>query len=124
MYSSDNYLDGTKFAFFSLAAMKLAKILKWRPDVVHAHDWHAAPAVYHLRLIKDRDDFYQYTKSLLTVHNLPYLGHGAEDALQAFGLPRAHMSTFLNGQSTFLLPWDYYPQIRSTQYLRDMRMRC
>jgi len=93
VYSGDNNLDGTKFTFFSLAAMELAKIMKWQPDILHAHDWHAAPAVYNLRLIKNRDDFYQNTKSLLTVHNLPYLGHGAEDALQAFGLPRAHMST-------------------------------
>jgi len=92
VYTGDNNLDGTKFTFFSVAAMELVKILKWKPDILHAHDWHAAPAVYHLRLIKNRDDFYQNTKSLLTVHNLPYLGHGAEDALQAFGLPRAHMS--------------------------------
>jgi len=92
VYSGDNNLDGTKFTFFSLAAMELSKILKWRPDILHAHDWHAAPAVYNLRLIKNREDFYKNTKSLLTVHNLPYQGHGAEDALQAFGLPRAHMS--------------------------------
>ena len=92
VYSGDNHLDGTKFTFFSLAAMELAKILNWQPDILHAQDWHAAPAVYHLRLIKKGDDFYQNTKSLLTVHNLPYLGHGAEGALQAFGLPRAHMS--------------------------------
>ena len=92
VYSGDNNLDGIKFTFFSLAAMELVKILKWKPDILHAHDWHAAPAVYHLRLIKNSDDFFRKTKSLLTVHNLPYLGHGAEGALQAFGLPRAHMS--------------------------------
>lgn len=92
VYTSDNYLDGTKFTFFSLAAMELAKKLKWKPDILHAHDWHASPAVYNLRLIKNSDDFFKKTKSLLTVHNLPYLGHGAEGALQAFGLPRAHMS--------------------------------
>ncbi len=92
VYSGDNNLDGTKFTFFSLAAMELAKILNWQPDILHAHDWHAAPAVYNLRLIKKSDVFYKDTKSLLTVHNLPYLGHGAEGALQAFGLPRAHMS--------------------------------
>ena len=73
VYSGDNHLDGTKFTFFSLAAMELAKILNWRPDILHAHDWHASPAVYNLRLIKNSDDFFKDTKSLLTVHNLPYL---------------------------------------------------
>lgn len=92
VYSGDNFRDGTKFCFFSLAAMELCRVLKWQPDILHAHDWHAAPAVYNLRLIKNSDAFYKDTKSLLTVHNLPYLGHGAERALQAFGLPRAHMS--------------------------------
>ena len=92
VYSSDNYLDGTKFTFFSLAALELARILGWQPDILHAHDWHAAPAVYTLSLIRERDQFFQKTRSLLTVHNLPYLGHDSERALQAFGLPRAHMS--------------------------------
>jgi len=92
VYSGDNFRDGTKFCFFSLAAMELCRALKWQPDILHAHDWHASPAVYNLRLIRTRDDFYQNTKSLLTVHNLPYLGQGADDALLAFGLPRAHLS--------------------------------
>lgn len=92
VYSGDNAQDGTKFTFFSLAAMELVKILGWKPDILHAQDWHTAPAVYNLRLIRDSNPFFQQTRSLLTVHNLPYLGHGAEGALHAFGLPRAHLS--------------------------------
>ena len=92
VYSGDAYQDGRKFVFLSLAAMKLVKILSWKPDILHAHDWHTAPAVYNLRLIREQDEFYQNTKSLLTVHNLPFLGYDTEVVLQAFGLPRAHMS--------------------------------
>jgi len=92
VYSGDNLLDGTKFTFFSLAAMELARILDWKPAILHAQDWHTAPAVYNLSLIRKNDPFFSQTRSLLTVHNLPYLGHGAEAALQAFGLPRAHLS--------------------------------
>ena len=89
VYSGNNLLDGAKFAFFSLAAMELARILDWKPDLIHAHDWHASPAVYHLSRIKFTDDFFKETRSLLTVHNLPYLGEGAEKALAEFGLPPA-----------------------------------
>ncbi len=92
VYSGDPSQDGTKFTFFSLAAMELAKIIDWQPDILHAHDWHAAPAVYNLRLIRKSDNFFRNTKSLLTVHNLPYLGYDTGPALGAFGLPRAHMS--------------------------------
>ena len=104
VYSGDNSLDGTKFCFFSLAAMELCRVLKWQPEILHAHDWHAAPAVYYLHLIKDRDDFFQHTKSLLTVHNLPYQGHGAEAALQAFGLPKAHLSPLPDWAQQLPLP--------------------
>jgi len=92
IYSGDNHLDGAKFTFFSLAALKMCKKLNWRADILHAHDWHAAPAAYNLRLIREKDQFYQNTRSLLTVHNLPYLGYDTESILTAFGLPRAHMS--------------------------------
>jgi starch synthase len=92
IYTADNHLDGSKFTFFSLACLELCKIIDWKPDILHAHDWHASPAVYKLRINHQRDDFFKGTKSVLTVHNLPYLGHGAEKALQAFGLPQAHLS--------------------------------
>ncbi len=104
IYSSNAYQDGSKFTFFCLAAIKLVKILNWPPDILHAHDWHAAPAVYHLRLIREKDKFFSKTKSLLTVHNLPYLGHDTESALQAFGIPRAHMSPLPDWAEQLPLP--------------------
>ena len=92
VYSGDPYQDGHKFTFLSLAAIKLTRILDWTPNILHAHDWHASPAIYNLRIIRENDNFFDSTKSLLTIHNLPYLGHGTSIALQEFGLPRAHMS--------------------------------
>lgn len=38
--------DAWRYAFFSRAALDLAvAAMGWRPDVVHAHDWHTAPAI-------------------------------------------------------------------------------
>jgi len=65
VFSGDSSLDGNKFTFFSLAAMELAKILNWQPDIIHAHDWHTSPAVYNLQLIRIGDDFFRKAKSLL-----------------------------------------------------------
>ena len=92
VYCDNGYQDGRKFTFFSLAALELAKRLDWQPDILHAHDWHTSPAVYKLHLTRDKDPFFQHTSSLLTVHNLPYQGHGAERALAEFGLPPAENS--------------------------------
>ena len=50
-YDDDPY----RFAFFSRAALELAASLGFRPDLVHAHDWHAAPAVMWLDTAGRRD---------------------------------------------------------------------
>ena len=92
VYSGDNYQDGVKFTFFSLAAMELARVLNWKPDIIHAQDWHTAPAVYKLYRDRKEDDSFIRARSLLTVHNLPYLGHGAGEAMAEFGIPAARDS--------------------------------
>ena len=71
----------------------MAESLDWKPDILHANDWHTSPAVYKLKINRQANDFFHKTRSLLTVHNLPYLGHGTQNALQSFGLPRAHFSS-------------------------------
>jgi starch synthase len=93
VYTQDAAADGLKFAFFSLAALKLARQLDWRPHLLHANDWHTAPAIYALSLIRLQDAFFQETISLLGLHNLPYMGIGADEALSQFGLPPATGST-------------------------------
>lgn len=92
IYSGYNHQDGVKFSFFSLAALELTKHIQWKPDILHAQDWHTAPAVYKLSRIREDESFFKNTRSLLTVHNLPYLGHGTERALAEFGLPAVEHS--------------------------------
>ncbi len=94
MYTADTRADGHKFTFFSLAALELARRLNWKPDIIHANDWHTAPAIYALSLM--RDTFFDGTTSVLGLHNLPFLGNDAGPAMNAFGLPPAAGST---------LPW-------------------
>lgn len=89
VYTPDPGIDGVKFTFFSLAALELARILNWTPHIVHANDWHTAPAIYALSRSREHDPFYYNTATLLSLHNLPYLGVGAGPALAAFGLPPA-----------------------------------
>jgi starch synthase len=85
VYMADPRLDGRKFTFFSLAALALARQLDWSPDVVHANDWHTAPAVTALKTKYIGDTFFQQTRTVLTLHNLPYMGDGS--SYPKFGLP-------------------------------------
>lgn len=89
VYSSNAGADGHKYTFFSLAALELARSLNWVPHLIHANDWHTAPAVYALGLNREQGSFFSNTVTLLGVHNLPYLGDGAGPAMAAFGLPKA-----------------------------------
>jgi starch synthase len=92
VYSNNWGFDAHKYTFFSLAALKLARALNWQIDILHANDWHTAPAVYWLGLNRSADSFYHHTASLLTVHNLPYLGTAGGVPMGAFNLPPANDS--------------------------------
>jgi starch synthase len=87
VYSLDARSDGEKFVFFSLASLELCRYLGWSPNILHANDWHTAPAVYALTRMRSEDPFFEHTHSVLSLHNLPFMGQGAQEALTAYGLP-------------------------------------
>lgn len=87
IYNFQPALDMPKFTAFSLAALQLAKALGFQPDILNANDWHTALSVYALRFLRRRDPFFKNTKSLLTVHNLPYMGAESKPLLLDFLLP-------------------------------------
>ncbi len=78
--------DGEKYTFFSLAALEFSRRSGWRPDIVHANDWHTASAIYAVRLMQD-DLFWGGVKTVMSVHNLCFMGAGSEESLFAYGLP-------------------------------------
>ena len=87
IYSSEPILDGFKYVFFSVAALKLAEFLKWRVDILQANDWHTATAIYALKLGKHPSIYLSKTKTILSLHNLPFMGFGVQQALTSYGLP-------------------------------------
>ncbi|HFC09674.1 MAG TPA: glycogen synthase [Chloroflexi bacterium] len=95
VYSPDPRADAVKYAFFSLATLALARYLNWQPDILHAHDWHTALAVHALVARRPYDAFFAATRTVLTVHNLPYMGAASPWLLEAFGLPPAPLESGL-----------------------------
>ena len=80
-YDDDPY----RFAFFSRAALELTAALGWRPDVVHAHDWHAAPAVMWLDTAGRRDARFGGIATVFTIHNLAHQGRSSRRAARYLG---------------------------------------
>jgi len=83
-YSSDFRSDAEKFIFFSLACLQIPDKLKWRCDILHAHDWHTAVAIHHLKSNRHPSTFMEKTQTVLSVHNLPFMGTGSEEALRLY----------------------------------------
>lgn len=85
VYSQSSGEGANKYTFFSIAVLELMNTINWYPDVLHANDWHTAPAIYALDAYEHKN--YKNIATLLGIHNLPYLGESLRPALENFGLP-------------------------------------
>lgn len=88
VYSSNPEIDAEKYTFFSLAALELIKQLNWHPDVIHANDWHTALTAYGL-LVQQWQEGLSRPASVITIHNLPFLGPDVHQLLDLYDIPLA-----------------------------------
>jgi starch synthase len=71
----NDYPDNPKrFTFLSRAALQLCHELKFKPDIVHANDWHTAVLPAYLKKLCNNDPLLRNTASVLTIHNIAYQG--------------------------------------------------
>jgi len=89
VYSSNNKLDAEKYVFFALAALELPRQINWQPNIIHANDWHTALAAYG-NLVKRWEDKKHRVATMVTIHNLPFLGPNVEEILESYALPLAN----------------------------------
>ncbi|MBS3783409.1 MAG: glycogen synthase [Anaerolineae bacterium] len=66
--------DAQRFAVFGRGVLGALKQLKWKPDVIHANDWHTALVPTWLDVSGWRDPFFREIATLFTIHNLAYQG--------------------------------------------------
>ena len=87
-YSDDNRANAAKYAFFSLAALHLPSFLNWPINILHANDWHTALAVFAQKKMSDHTDL--DVKTILSIHNLPFMGNGIEEIEMEYGISEYH----------------------------------
>ena len=63
-----------RFTFLSKAALQLCNELNYKPDIVHANDWHTAILPAYLKRIYKDDTLLGDAASVLTIHNIAYQG--------------------------------------------------
>lgn len=63
-----------RFIFLSKATIELCKMLNFRPDIIHTHDWHTAAIPLLLNTAYKNDPYAGKAASVLTIHNMEYQG--------------------------------------------------
>lgn len=70
----DEMYEQQRYVAFSLAVLEYAKLLNFKPDIIHANDWHTAMLPTYLKSNYKHDEFYAKTKTIFSIHNLAYQG--------------------------------------------------
>ena len=118
-YGDDVY----RFAFFSRAAMEFIRAVGWRPDVVNAHDWHAAPAVTWLSTAGNRLDWFRGIPSVFTIHNLMHQGKTSWDIFDYLQLFTYRLNEEAYGEVNFMARGIHHATLVNTvspTYAREM----
>ena len=104
-----------RYTLLNKASLELCKLLKWKPNIIHAHDWTCGFISYLLKT--SNEPFFKGTKSMLTIHNLAYQGDFSRmDFLKTSMTadPRLFMGTGLGKQVNMLKSGIVFSDIVST----------
>ncbi len=89
----EGYADNDiRFIFFSKAVMQLAKKLRFKPDVIHANDWHTASIPMLLNTSYASDSDFAQTGTLLSIHNLEHQGKFNKEAMDSLDIGWEHFN--------------------------------
>jgi starch synthase len=75
-----------RFIALTRAALECCQRMAFSPQILHAHDWHAAFAPLYLKVAYDWDALFKRTRSVLTIHNIGYQGVFTASAVADLGL--------------------------------------
>ena len=75
--------NALRYGFLCAAALQLCRSLHWIPDIFHVHDWPTAPLTWLLKN-SERNEGFERSSSVLTIHNVEYQGVFPPDSLSVF----------------------------------------
>lgn len=115
--------DPYRFAFFSRAAFALTESIGWQPDLLHAHDWHAAPAVVWLATAGQANPRYHGVGSVFTIHNLAHQGKTSWNVFDYLQLYTHSLNEEAYGEVNFMARGIYHANLINTvspSYAREI----
>lgn len=116
--------DSQRFVFFSRAVIAALKTMDWKPDVIHANEWHTAAVPVWLDVYGRADAYYKDIATLFTIHNMVYQGLCGRLILTFAGMPDVpHLEVEPPGQVNWLAQGVAHADLTSTvspTYAREM----
>ncbi|MDA7757106.1 glycogen synthase GlgA [Opitutales bacterium] len=86
-----DYSDNCLRSFvLSHAATQIEKITRWKPDILHAHDWMAAATSAYLNAKQAKKKSPKVQGSVLTIHNLEHQGVFNQSEFHKSRLPNTY----------------------------------
>ncbi len=81
-----------RFTFFSRGALELCRMIEFRPDVVHVHDWQTAVIPVLLNTVCRHDPWVGQAASVLTLHNMQHQGWAFKGLMDVLGIGWGHFN--------------------------------
>jgi starch synthase len=75
-----------RFSYFCRKTLELLKEIKFKPDIIHCHDWQSALIPVYLKNTLAEEPFFKDTKTVFTIHNIGYQGLFPQEELSKTGL--------------------------------------
>ena len=79
--------DCERFIFFSKAVTILPKEIGFKPDIIHANDWHSGLVPVYVNEFRHGDEYYEDIRTAYSIHNLKYQGQYSKDFWYLTGFP-------------------------------------
>lgn len=124
----NDFLDNPRrFAFLSRAGLQLCKDIKFKPDIIHVHDWQTSLASAYLKIWHWNDQVLGNAASLLTIHNIGYQGKYPANDYDYTGLQAINFTSDKfedHGAMNYLKGGIYYADMVNTVspgYARETR---
>ena len=98
--------DIIRFTLFTEMALAAAEAINFKPDIIHANDWHTSLASGLLHKKKGKSDHFKNTKVLYTIHNLANQGVADPEIVEFCGLKKDRLcirEDLKNGDLNFMV---------------------
>ncbi len=84
----DSWYEQERFITFSKAVLEYARLINFKPDIIHCNDWHTAMIPVWIKSSYKNDEFFKNSKTVFSIHNLAYQGKYFPEILDFAGINR------------------------------------